>query len=201
MNSKVYVKGRQVNTVATNPADYSVFYNRWSGSAIFRWNPGTQQGDQLFSPDNDGILLNLLFSKDGKTIYIQGREQRSGILKADYDPVTHTITNSRPFAGAWRSDGFLDGVGEAARFSGFMNQMALDSEGNLYVADSRNNRIRKVTPDGVVSTVAGTGEAGYLDGNPKTAKFSYPTGVYVNAKDEIFVADYNNHRIRKIVVE
>jgi len=79
--------------------------------------------------------------------------------------------------------------------------IAIDNGGNIYVADTSNNRIRKITAEGVVSTVAGTGTAGYLDGPANAAKFDGPIGVAVDASDNIYVADTYNDRIRKISAE
>jgi DNA-binding beta-propeller fold protein YncE len=76
--------------------------------------------------------------------------------------------------------------------------LAIDNDGNLYVADTGSNRIRKITAQGVVSTVAGTGTAGYLDGPANAAQFDGPIGVAVDAKGNIYVADTYNDRVRKI---
>jgi DNA-binding beta-propeller fold protein YncE len=76
--------------------------------------------------------------------------------------------------------------------------LAIDTYGNIYVADTGNNRVRKITAEGVVSTVAGTGTAGYLDGPANAAQFDGPIGVAVDAKGNIYVADTYNDRIRKI---
>ena len=79
--------------------------------------------------------------------------------------------------------------------------LAIDTDGNIYVADTGSNRIRKITAGGVVSTVAGTGTAGYLDGPANAAQFDGPIGVAVDASGNIYVADTYNDRIRKINAE
>src|ERR1035437_55499 len=78
--------------------------------------------------------------------------------------------------------------------------VAVDSSGNVYIADSSNNRIRKVTADGVISTVAGSGKPGFSgDGGPATsAQLSNPLGVAVDQFGNIFVADKDNFRVRRI---
>jgi sugar lactone lactonase YvrE len=78
--------------------------------------------------------------------------------------------------------------------------VAVDSAGNLYIADYGNYRIRKVTAAGIISTVAGTGTKGYSgDGGPATAaQISYPHGVAVDAAGNIYIADFENCRIRKV---
>jgi len=78
------------------------------------------------------------------------------------------------------------------------HQIALDTGGNLYVADADNNRIRKLTADGDITTVAGTGAAGWLDGAVASAQFNKPKGIAVDAAGDLYVADTDNNRIRKI---
>ena len=95
------------------------------------------------------------------------------------------------------SEGFQDGQGAAARFD-TPSGLALDATGNLYVADTGNHAIRKVTPDGVVTTLAGTGAPGWRDGPGAQAQFDGPMGVAVDAAGRVIVADAYNDRIRAI---
>jgi sugar lactone lactonase YvrE len=93
--------------------------------------------------------------------------------------------------------GYADGTGTEAQFYA-PNGVAVDRKGNVYVADTGNNRIRTITPTGVVNTLAGSGEEGYADGTGTEAQFSLPAGVMVDGKGNVYVADIRNHRIRKI---
>jgi len=79
--------------------------------------------------------------------------------------------------------------------------IALDAAGNLYIADRYNNRIRKLSPAGIISTVAGGGPSGSLgDGGPATgASLKQPTGVAVDADGNLYIADSGNDRVRKVV--
>lgn len=107
--------------------------------------------------------------------------------------VTPTGTVSA-FAGS--INGYLDGAVDQARFSNPQG-VAIASDGTVYVADTANNRIRKIAA-GVVSTLAGDGVAGVLDGPAAGARFSAPYSVAVDNQNSVYVADTANHRIRKI---
>jgi sugar lactone lactonase YvrE len=94
--------------------------------------------------------------------------------------------------------GNSDGTGAAARFNSPYG-VATDSAGNVYVADANNGTIRKITPAGVVTTLAGTaGAFGSTDATGAAARFTYPLGVATDSAGNVYVADTNNSTIRKI---
>lgn len=95
--------------------------------------------------------------------------------------------------------GYADGQGSEARFN-FPSGIAVDAEGSLYVADTANHRICKITPDGTVTTLAGSGEPGAADGPSSEARFRAPEAVTVDPNGNVVVADTGNHRVRKIVL-
>ncbi len=119
------------------------------------------------------------------------------IRKVDTDGWITTVagTGTQGYSG----DG---GQATRARLSG-PRGVALDTAGNLYFADSGNHRIRKVNTDGWITTVAGTGTQGYSgDGGQATrARLSIPTGVALDGLGNLYFADTDNHRIRKVKVE
>lgn len=93
--------------------------------------------------------------------------------------------------------GSLDGKGPIASFYN-PSGIAVDTMGNVYVADHDNNRIRKITPDGTVSTVAGSDTVGNKDGHSTEASFFYPSAVAVDISGNVYITDQINHKIRKL---
>lgn len=129
-------------------------------------------------------------------------DDAGNLYVADKD--NHTIRRISPggvvstLAGLAGSSGSDDGTGADARFQ-YPYGIAVDGAGTVYVADSINSTIRKITPAGVVSTLAGlAGSNGDEDGPGSEARFSYPFGVAVDGAGNVFVADGNNSTIRKI---
>jgi len=101
-------------------------------------------------------------------------------------------------AGQAGRSGSADGTGTAAQFAS-PSDVNLDGAGNVYVADTDNELIRKITPAGVVTTVAGlAGASGSADGTGNAARFNSPEGVTVDGSGNLYVADAGNHTIRKI---
>jgi len=118
------------------------------------------------------------------------------------DPSNHKIRNIAPngdvttLAGSG-GPGSADANGTDASFTA-PSGVAVDASGNVYVADRFNHKIRKIAPNGDVTTLAGTGSAGSTDANGSSASFNFPWGVAVDALGNVIVADWSNHKIRKI---
>jgi sugar lactone lactonase YvrE/tetratricopeptide (TPR) repeat protein len=120
------------------------------------------------------------------------------------DTLNHAIRMISPngivktLAGLPGTSGCVDGIGGAARFNS-PNAVAADRDGNVFVADSDNHVVRRITQDGVVTTFAGMpGSRGHVDGIGSAARFSIPAGVAVDARGNVFVADPDSYTVRKI---
>jgi YD repeat-containing protein len=111
-------------------------------------------------------------------------------------PVAMAGTTVSPVAGSGTA-GFADGAGPSAQFA-TPSGLARDATGALNVADTQNHRIRKITADGTVTTVAGTGTPGLFNGPALAAQFNSPEGLAVAADGTIYIADTHNHVIRQL---
>jgi len=123
------------------------------------------------------------------TLYIADAGDTNRIRKMSPEGVVTSLAGGR--------EGFADGTAAEAAFN-TPSGLAIDKARNLFVADTGNNAIRKVTPEGVVTTLAGDGRAGYRDGPAGQARFNGPIGVAVDGSGTVFVADSYNDRIRAI---
>jgi len=104
------------------------------------------------------------------------------------------------FAGVLNSCGFnSDGIAATSAFLNTPYGVAVDSSGSLYIGDSTNNRVRKVT-SGIISTYAGTGICGFSGdgGAAKSAKVCFPRGVAVDSSLTVYIGDYANFRVRRV---
>uniref|UniRef100_A0A6C0DJX4 Uncharacterized protein n=1 Tax=viral metagenome TaxID=1070528 RepID=A0A6C0DJX4_9ZZZZ len=98
------------------------------------------------------------------------------------------------------NSGFINGTGTEASFNG-PTGICVDLKGNVFVTDTQNNAIRRITPSGKVSTVAGSGQQSYKEGRREQASFNYPTGICVDLHNVLYVADTGNNCIRRITNE
>ena len=149
---------------------------------------------------------------NGKTAYVNGKgdkaeffsptgiviDKQQNLFVADYNHIRKITPDGTvsTFAGN-DSVGYKDGQAMIARFT-FINDLVMDASGNIYATD--DNRIRKISPQGDVSTIAGSA-AGYKDGDGASAQFNNPVGLGIDSKGNIYVADDDNNRIRKINFE
>lgn len=163
--------------------------SRWTATAFVLagdGNPGVRDGSASKARFSDpfGVAIGI----DG-TVYVADA--------GDAQRIRAVTPDGRVFTAAGGDPGFADGVGAAAKFDA-PSGLAVDTSGTLYVADTGNNAVRRVTADGRVSTLAGDGVAGYRDGPAAEARFNGPLGVAVDLTGRIIVADTYNDRIRAI---
>lgn len=135
-------------------------------------------------------ISGLIFDKNSNCLYVS-------------DTINHRIRKIDIATGvvstlAGSDAGLANGTGTAAKFN-YPRGIDIDSNGNLYVADSSNNCIRKVTPQGAVTTIAGiASDPGHVDGNQADARFKAPYGIAIDSDDYIYVSEPSNHCIRRI---
>jgi len=183
-NGTIYVADSSNNVIRkiTPAGNVTTFAGSTSGASGSRNGTGT--GALFTFPE--GVAVD-----SGGNIYVADTENNL-IRKITSAGVVTTL------AGKAGVTGFADGTGTNATFN-FPSAVALDSANNVYVADSNNNAIRKITPGGAVTTLAGTAPLqGVADGTGAFARFNFPSGLTVDAGGNIFVADTNNNAIRKI---
>jgi sugar lactone lactonase YvrE len=150
------------------------------------WGGGSADGTGTNASFNSprGVAI----ATDG-TVYVADRGN-TRIRKISSSGVVST------FAGSGTA-GFADGTGTSASFNR-PDAIAVATDGTVYVADTYNNRIRKISSSGVVSTFAGSGTAAFADGTGTNASFNLPFGLAIATDGTLYVADSYNHRIRKI---
>ena len=154
-----------------------------AGNSQQSWVDGVGSNASFYFPSK------LALDTDGNLIVTDWYNHK--IRKVTLDGVVTTL------AGNVR--GFADGVSTGSIPSFFFpSGIAIDTSGNIIVGDQQNHRIRKVTPNGVVTTIAGSGAASFINGTGSSATFNVPYGVAVDNSGNIFVADNYNHSIRKI---
>jgi DNA-binding beta-propeller fold protein YncE len=147
----------------------------------------------IWCPDPLALsLTNVLYYDHDAGTHCEGTK---GVIAVD--PVTGS---HHDFVG--QTTGYADGIGVQARFSGASGITYDPDDGNLYVTDTYNHRIRRITMEGSVSSLAGLGKPGHADGPGAEASFNRPRGiVYCLADKSFYVADTSNNEIRKVTTE
>jgi RHS repeat-associated protein len=117
------------------------------------------------------------------------------VRRIGLDGIITTVAGNR--TGGFSGDG---GQATQAQLNNLLGVVATGSDGNLYIADYANNRVRRVGPDGIITTVAGNGNYGFFgDGGPATqAPIFYPTGVAMGSDGSLYIADYGHNRVRRL---
>jgi sugar lactone lactonase YvrE len=186
-------------------ADGSVYFGECGGHRIRKVSPAgiisTIAGNGVAGFSGDGGLATaarvsgpggLCFDHDGNLYIADGGNHR--IRKISAAGIITTIAgNGLPgYSG--------DGVAATATKLYYAGYLCMDPAGNLYVSDNGNHRIRKIDPSGIITTVAGNGVGTYAgDGGPATAASIYfPAGINMDASGNLYIADYSNHRVRKV---
>jgi sugar lactone lactonase YvrE len=173
---RVVTSGGGVSTLAGFPGSFGA-------------TDGTNAGAQFYGPQATAL-------DSSGNLYVADTANHT-IRKVTSSGVVTTL------AGSAGTNGMADGTGSNARFN-FPQGLAVDTLGNLYVADTWNHAIRKVTPAGVVTTLAGVpGLYGNIDGTSlgtgtNAARFYCPSGLTVDTAGNVYVADTRNHTVRKV---
>jgi streptogramin lyase len=171
------------------------------GAALVWWRQTNGRSSALPAPGWESVVVTvagaaarlsdpfgIAVGPDG-TMFVADGGDTPRIARISADGTVQTL------AGGLR--GFADGAGAAARFDS-PSAIAIGQDGAIYVADTGNHAIRRVSPDGAVTTLAGDGSAGLADGIGARARFNGPIGVAVDPHGRVIVADTYNDRIRAI---
>jgi DNA-binding beta-propeller fold protein YncE len=178
--------------------DGNIFFSESVAGRIYRV-PAAGYSKQSIADNNtivaEGFDTPSAIAFDGDGNLIVANTGAHTIARIDFKANKWSI-----IAGRDGVSGFADGRGGAARFNGPVG-IAVSDDGTIYVADTYNDRIRAISREGDVRTLAGGGEPGFRDGAGEEARFNTPCGIAVAGDGALLVADTGNHRIRRVEVD
>ena len=187
------------HSMVVNPSD-GFIYTRYYYGHIVKINPRTYEVETVYKTeqgDSYGLAFNPL---QPNILYISfyGNSGVNGNSICSID-VTNPEATFKKLTGS-TAGGHRDGKLEVAQFRN-PEQIFCDADGNMYVADSGNNCIRRINSEGLVETVLGMpGTAGWKDGGKEEALFNQPTGIGISSDGSVYVADFGNNRVRKLSI-
>lgn len=185
--------------MVVNPTDGSI-YTRYYFGHIVKINPRSYEVETVFKTE-EGDSYGLTFNpKNPNILYISfwgnSGVNANSICSIDVTDPTHSFRRLSGSTGGGHRDGPL----ENAQFRN-PSQIFTDNDGNMYIADSGNHCIRRITPEGMVETVLGIpGKVGWKDGGSDEALFNTPRGLGIAQDGTVYVADEGNYRIRKLSI-
>lgn len=220
LRAEVVTRSRSCNGSAVHPVNGEIYYSQWEGGSIWRDDLNDDKPrEELFKIWANGYEIGIIFHPTGNYAYLMGHNFHA-IVKSTYNWEKKQLEVPQPFVGDFGKEDWIDGVGTQARLknpwqgvfvknSEYVKQGKSD-EYDFYFCDRHTCTIRKITPEGMVVTIAGRGSEGldsnywgYVDGDlRKEARFNQPVGIAYSEENSIFyVADAENRRIRTITIE
>lgn len=204
---KVYFNNVQatVQTATSTSITAVVPAGAGTGAVKVEKSPSVSSTGPSFTYHGNGYVTTPVYTGEGNNfLNITGvaKDASGNLFVCDRD--RHRIVKisttgaATVFAGSGTA-GYVNGTGTAAQF----NQpycIVADASNNLYVGDRMNGSIRKITPAGVVTTLAGNGISGSNDGTGSAASFTEPLGIALTSTGNLYVADYGNQKIRKVTM-
>lgn len=211
---------RSCNGSTVHPVNGEYYFSQWEAGSIWRQDPNTGEARQeLFRVWANGYEIYPIFHPTGNYAYLIITNNHS-IVKSTYNWKEKKLDVPQPFVGYYGQSGWLDGVGINCRFTNpwqgvFVKneeyvKQGLEDEYDFYVCDQHTGSIRKITPQGMVTTYAGRGSSGldgnhwgYVDGDLRIeARFDQPQGIaYDEETKQFYIYDTINRRIRFIGLE
>ncbi|MFT0229346.1 hypothetical protein ACMSFO_17865 [Bacteroides thetaiotaomicron] len=207
---------RGSRSASVHPVNGEIYTSRYDLGVVGRYDQDTKvhEFDKIPLPYSKVGVFTAIHPT-GNYMYLILSDDTHIIMRSDYNWIEKTFMTPYLVCGKYKESGWTDGMGNRVRlnvpregcFVKNPEYVGQEDEYDFYFCDQRNHCIRKMTPEGRVSTFAGRpngeGKEGYNDGDLRhEARFSRPTSIVYDEKRECFyVGDVDNHRIRKIAME